>query len=49
MRRPEFELPIETVEDAIRCQGFYRIPSFVIARKQGKFWRITEKIFAEEL
>lgn len=49
MRRPEFELPIQSVEDALRCQGFYRMPSFVIARKQGKFWRITEKIFAEEL
>lgn len=49
MRRPEFELPIQSVEDALRCRPFYRMPSFVIARKQGKFWRITEKIFAEEL
>ena len=49
MRRPEFNLPIETVEDAIRCERFFRMPSFIIARKQGKFWRITEKIFAEEL
>lgn len=49
MRRPEFHLPIETVEDVLRCQRFFRMPSFVIARKQGKFWRITEKIFAEEL
>lgn len=49
MGRPEFELPIETVEDALRCQPLFRMPAFVIARKQGKFWRITEKIFAEEL
>lgn len=49
MRRPEFHLPIETVHDALRCEPFFRMPSFVIARKQGKFWRITEKIFAEEL
>ncbi len=49
MRRPEFHLPIETVEDVLKCQRFFRMPSFVIARKQGKFWRITEKIFAEEL
>ncbi len=49
MRRPEFYLPIESVEDALRCQNFFRMPSFVIARKQGNFWRITEKIFAEEL
>lgn len=49
MRRPEFELPIATVPDALRCQRLFRMPAFVIARKQGKFWRITEKIFAEEL
>jgi len=49
MKRPEFDLPIESVEDAIRCEPFYRMPTFVIARKQGKFWRITEKIFSEEL
>ena len=49
MRRPEFNLPIESVEDALRCEPLFRMPSFVIARKQGKFWRITEKIFVEEL
>lgn len=49
MGRPEFELPIQTVSDVLRCQRLFRMPSFVIARKQGKFWRITEKIFAEEL
>ena len=49
MKRPEFHLPIKTVEDAIRCEPFFRMPSFVIARKQGNFWRITEKIFTEEL
>lgn len=49
MRRPEFHLPIETVEDVLRCERFFRMPSFVITRKQGKYWRITEKIFAEEL
>ncbi len=49
MRRPEFELPIQTVEDVLRIQRLFRMPSFVITRKQGKFWRITEKIFAEEL
>lgn len=49
LRRPEWELPIESVEDALKCERFFRMPSFVIARKQGNFWRITEKIFAEEL
>jgi DNA repair protein RadD len=27
----------------------YRLPAFVIARKQEKFWKVTEKVFAEEL
>ena len=45
----EFELPFEEIEDVIKYQRLFRMPSFVIARKQGKFWRITEKIFAEEL
>ena len=49
LRRPEWDLPIASVEDALKCERFFRMPSFVIARKQGKFWRITEKIFAEEL
>lgn len=49
MGRPEFELPFEDVDDVIKYQRLFRMPSFVIARKQGKFWRITEKIFAEEL
>jgi len=25
------------------------MPAFLIGRKQGKFWKITEKIFREEL
>ncbi|MEM7645429.1 MAG: helicase-related protein, partial [Pseudomonadota bacterium] len=49
MGRPEFELPFQEVEDVIKYQRLFRMPAFVIARKQGKFWRITEKIFAEEL
>lgn len=48
MRRPEFELPITEPSEVIRIQKLLRNPSFVIARKQGKFWRVTEKIFAEE-
>ncbi len=49
MGRPEFELPITTIDEVLRFQRLFRMPSFVIARKQDKFWRITEKIFAEEL
>jgi DNA repair protein RadD len=36
-------------EDVIRYQKLLRMPSFVIARKQEKFWKITEKVFAEEM
>ena len=49
LRKPEQKLPIRTVSDVLRIQSQLRMPAFVIARKQGKFWKITEKIFAEEL
>ena len=38
-----------TVHDVIKYQKLFRLLSFVIARKQDKFWKITEKVFAEEL
>ena len=49
LRRPELRPSVQSVEDVLRMQSLLRMPSFVIARKQGKFWRITEKIFVEEL
>jgi len=49
MKRPEFNLPVEDVEDVLRIKNFFRLPAFIIARKQDKFWKITEKIFVEEL
>ncbi len=49
MRKPEFKLNISSVSEVIQMQSQLRMPSFVIARKQGKFWKITEKIFSEEL
>mgnify|MGYP000583733722 CR=1 FL=1 len=49
MKRPELGIEITGPEDVIRIQPLLRQPSFVIARKQGKFWKITEKIFTEEL
>jgi DNA repair protein RadD len=33
----------------VKYQKLFRNPAFVIARKQDKFWKITEKIFVEEL
>ena len=49
LRRPEQPVQIRSVEEAIQLQPQLRMPAFVIARKQGKFWKITEKIFSEEL
>jgi DNA repair protein RadD len=49
LRRPELAIDLDTPEEVIKFQKLFRLPSFVIARKQDKFWKITEKIFAEEL
>lgn len=49
LRKPELKLPIKTASDVLKIQPLLRMPSFVIGRKQGKFWKITEKIFTEEL
>lgn len=49
LRTPESKLNIRSVSDIVTIQSQLRMPAFVIARKQGKFWKITEKIFSEEL
>lgn len=49
LRRPELAVELQTPADVIKYQKLFRLPSFVIARKQDKFWKITEKVFAEEL
>jgi DNA repair protein RadD len=49
LRRPELQPNILSPQDVIQKQHDLRLPAFVIARKQDKFWKITEKVFAEEL
>ncbi len=49
LRKPEMKLHIRSVSEVFKIQSQLRMPAFVIARKQGKFWKITEKIFSEEL
>ncbi len=49
LKRPELSIDINSPQDVIRHKHLLRLPSFVIARRQDKFWKITEKIFAEEL
>lgn len=48
MKKPELANAITEIDEVIKYQKLLRMPSFVIARKQGNFWKITEKIFAEE-
>lgn len=49
LRRPELAIDLISPAEVIKYQRLFRLPSFVIARKQDKFWKITEKVFAEEL
>lgn len=49
LKRPELGHIIKGLNDVINNQHLLRMPQFIIARKQDKFWRITEKIFSEEL
>lgn len=49
MKRPELKVEIKGPQDVVKNQKLFRMPSFVIARKQEKFWKITEKVFAEEI
>ena len=49
MRKPELKLKVNSISEIINIQAQLRMPAFVIARKQGNFWKITEKIFREEL
>lgn len=49
LKRPEVKLNISSVSEIVQMQAQLRMPSFLIGRKQGKFWKITEKIFSEEL
>lgn len=48
LKLPEKKFKHSNVKEIIAHQKLFRMPSFIIARKQGKFWKITEKIFAEE-
>jgi DNA repair protein RadD len=49
LRRPELASAFTNTAEVIRFQKLFRLPAFVIARKQDKFWKITEKVFSEEL
>ena len=44
-RLPGRQLTISSIDEAIKCSSSFRKPLFIIARKQGKFWKIREKVF----
>lgn len=49
LKRPELSHEFTRPNDVIKYQKLLRLPAFVIARKQDKFWKITEKVFSDEL
>ena len=38
-------IPVNSIDEAIQQKDHFRKPLFVIARKQGKFWKVREKVF----
>jgi len=42
---PERRIEARTIAEAISSQRLFRMPLFVIARKQEKYWKIREKVF----
>ncbi len=49
LKRPEFASKFRRPQDVVTYQRLFRLPAFVIARKQDKYWKITEKVFSDEL
>ena len=49
LKKPELQDSFTSKTDVLNYQGLFRLPSYIIARKQDKVWRITEKIFSEEI
>lgn len=44
-RAPGVPFVWQTVNDIVAQQSLLRAPDFVVARKQGKFWQLREKMF----
>jgi DNA repair protein RadD len=44
-RVPERKIDIQSPEQVVENQTKFRTPMFIIARKDGRFWAIREKIF----
>lgn len=44
-KRPELRTNLRTIEEAVEARDKFRVPLFIVARKQGHYWRVREKIF----
>lgn len=44
-RLPERRLEIDSIAAALSSKEAFRTPLYIIARKQGKYWKIREKVF----
>lgn len=49
LRRPELATELHSPQEVIKYKSLFRLPAFIIGRKKDKYWKITEKVFAEEL
>lgn len=45
LRLPGSAVRINSIDEALDHQSLFRLPMYIIARKQGKYWKIREKIF----
>jgi len=45
LRAPGIPLKFITAEDLVAQQALFRHPDFVVARKNGQFWNVREKVF----
>jgi DNA repair protein RadD len=45
LKRPEQKIFIHSIDEAINKSTFFRMPLFIIARKDKQYWQIREKIF----
>jgi DNA repair protein RadD len=45
IKNPGPKFDVQSIDQIILCQKLFRIPQYIIARKEKYYWRIREKIF----
>ncbi len=48
LRNRETDFRVQTVDQVVASERLFRHPDFVIARRKGRFWEITDKLFDYE-